>query len=167
MSKEKKQILDKSQILQIVRRMAYQVYEQNHTANQVFLVGIDSNGLKISELIKKEFEQISEIPVELIKVEMDKGAQSQPQVNLSTLPDKEDLHIVIVDDVLNSGRTMIYALDPFLKLKIAKLQTAVLVNRSHKRFPIAVDFKGFELATTIEEHIEVRLTEDEYSAFLY
>ncbi|MCO6358619.1 pyrimidine operon attenuation protein/uracil phosphoribosyltransferase [Roseivirga pacifica] len=167
MSKEKKLILDKSQILQIVRRMAYQVYEQNHTANQIFLVGIDSNGLKISELIKKELEQISDIPVQLIKVEMDKAARSQPHVNLSTLPDKEHLHIVVVDDVLNSGRTMIYALDPFLQLNIEKLQTAVLVNRSHKRFPIAVDYKGLELATTIEEHIEVQLTEDDYSAFLY
>lgn len=167
MSKEKKQILDKSQILQIVRRMAYQVYEQNHTATEIFLVGIAPNGFRISELIKGEFEQISNIPVQLVKVEMDKAASSQPKVNLSVLPNKEGLHIVVVDDVLNSGRTMTYALDPFLKLNIEKLQTAVLVNRSHKRFPIAVDFKGFELATTIEEHIEVQLTEQEYSAYLY
>ena len=110
---------------------------------------------------------ISDIPVDLIRIDIDKDAQSQPVVRLSKEPDIDNFTVVIVDDVLNSGRTMVYALDPFLKMSVRNIQTAVLVNRTHKRFPIAVDYKGFELGTTIEEHIHVKLTDDESSAYLY
>lgn len=146
--------------------MAYEIYEQNHRAQELFFAGIDSNGVKISELIKTEIEKISDIAIRLIRVDIDKSATSQPQVSFSAKPEKSDFTLIVIDDVLNSGATMIYALDPFLKMNVTKMQTAVLVNRSHKRFPIAVDYKGFELGTTIQEHIDVQL-DSEYSAFLY
>lgn len=166
MQQEKKRILEHSQILQIIRRMAYEIYEQNHEAHELFFAGIDSNGVKISELLKEEIEKISDIRIQLIRVDIDKTATSQPQVSFSVKPEASNFTLIVIDDVLNSGGTMIYALDPFLKMSVSKIQTAVLVNRSHKRFPIAVDYKGFELGTTIEEHIDVQLG-DEYSAFLY
>lgn len=146
--------------------MAYEIHEQNHEAQELFFAGIDSNGVKISELIKTEIEKISDITIHLIRVDIDKSATSQPQVSFSEKPEKSDFALIVIDDVLNSGATMIYALDPFLKMNVSKIQTAVLVNRSHKRFPIAVDYKGFELGTTIQEHIDVQL-DSEYSAFLY
>lgn len=167
MQTTQKRILEKSQIEQIIRRMAYEIYENNYDAQKIFLAGIDVNGEKIAELIKREMNAISDIPVDLIRIDIDKDAQSQPVVRLSKEPDIDNFTVVIVDDVLNSGRTMVYALDPFLKMSVRNIQTAVLVNRTHKRFPIAVDYKGFELGTTIEEHIHVKLTDDESSAYLY
>lgn len=167
MQATQKRILEKSQIEQIIRRMAYEIYENNYDAKKIFLAGIDVNGEKIAELIKKEMNSISEIPVELIRVDIDKDAESQPVVSCSKEPDIPNFTVVVVDDVLNSGRTMVYALDPFLKMPVRNIQTAVLVNRTHKRFPIAVDYKGFELGTTIEEHIHVKLTDNDYSAYLY
>lgn len=166
MQETRKRILGHSDILQIIRRMAYEIYEQNHQAEELFFAGIDSNGVKISELLKTEIEKISSIRIHLIRIDIDKSAKSQPQVSFSTQPEASDFTLIVIDDVLNSGGTMIYALDPFLKMSVSKIQTAVLVNRSHKRFPIAVDYKGFELGTTIQEHIDVQL-DDEYSAFLY
>ncbi len=167
MTKEKKQILDKQQIDQILKRMAYQIYEQNYQAETIYLFGIAQNGLKLAELIGEEITSISQIKVNPILVDIDKSARSQPNLDHVNMPEGKELTIIVVDDVLNSGRTMIYALDPLLKLDVAKLQTCVLVNRSHKRFPIAVDYKGLELGTTIQEHIEVQLEKENYSAYLY
>lgn len=167
MSTNQKRILEKSQIEQIIRRMAYEVYENNHDAEKIYLAGIANNGEKIAQLIQKEMNAISEIPVELIRIDIDKDAKRQPIVSYSVEPDVQDFTLIVVDDVLNSGRTMIYAFDPFLKMPVRNIQTAVLVNRTHKRFPVAVDYKGFELGTTIEEHIHVKLTEEEFGAYLY
>lgn len=167
MTKDKKQILDTPQITQIITRMAYQIYEQNYKAEKLYFFGIAQNGLKLAQLIVEELSKIADIPTGTILMDIDKSARSQPNLDHVSMPTGERLYIIVVDDVLNSGRTMMHAFDPLLKLHIEKLQTCVLVNRSHKRFPIAVDFKGMELGTTIEEHIEVQLEEDHYSAFLY
>tara|TARA_R110001592_G_scaffold3945_1_gene22384 strand:- start:851 stop:1354 length:504 start_codon:yes stop_codon:yes gene_type:complete len=167
MFKEKKQILDKSQIEQKIRRMAYEIYEQNHELKEIILVGVAENGLKISSMLKREIEAISKITVHVAKLNVEKDAPVQPQVEFSEFPKIEQFTMILVDDVLNSGRTMVYALDPFLKMGAKKIQTAVLVNRSHKRFPISVDYKGLELATTIQDHIQVTLSESEWSAHLY
>ena len=168
MKKEKKQILNTAQITQKIKRIAFEIYEQNYNVDQLVLAGIDEMGLKLSELIKEEIEKISDISCHLVKIDIDKEATSQPLVEYSQLPDFSNLTLILVDDVLNSGKTMMHAFDPFLRLSnVRKLQTAVLVNRSHKRFPVAVDYKGLELATTIQEHIEVALTDQEFSAYLY
>ena len=166
MISDKKKILSESQIRQIFKRMAYEIYEDNFDKKELVFAGIDSNGVKISEELKKEIQKISDIRIDLIQVDIDKSATSQPQVSFSAEPRSSTFTLIVVDDVLNSGATMIYALDPFLKMNVSKIQTAVLVHRSHKRFPIAVDFKGLELGTTIEEHIEVKL-ENEVAAYLY
>ena len=167
MSKQKKQILDKAQIDQKIRRMAYEIYEQNHEQKEIILAGVDQNGLKLSISLKKEIDAISDIKVHVIKLDVEKDAPVQPKVALSDFPQIDQFTVVVVDDVLNSGRTMIYAIDPFLQLGAKKIQTAVLVNRSHKRYPISVDYKGLELATTIQEHIQVDLSESDSSAYLY
>ncbi len=162
-----KQILAKREIEQIIKRMAFEIYEQNHVLKEIYLAGIDDNGLKIAEMIAENLRSISQIQPKLLRVDIDKDVKYQPKVEVSNLPESEDFTIVVIDDVLNSGRTMMYALSPFLSLKVRKLQTAVLVNRSHKRFPLAVDFKGLELGTTIEEHIQVNIKDNNYSAALY
>jgi pyrimidine operon attenuation protein/uracil phosphoribosyltransferase len=167
MSKHKKQILDKAQIDQKIRRMAYEIYEQNHEQKEIILAGVDQNGLKLSISLKKEIDAISDVKVHVIKLDVEKDAPVQPKVDLSDFPQIDQFTVIVVDDVLNSGRTMIYAIDPFLQLGAKKIQTAVLVNRSHKRYPISVDYKGLELATTIQEHIQVDLSDSDSCAYLY
>ncbi len=167
MDKEKKQILDTGQIRQKIKRIAYEIYEQNYDAQDLIIAGIDEMGFKLSHMIKADLEKICDIAAHLVRIDIDKEATSQPQVEFSGIPELQDFTLIIVDDVLNSGKTMMHALDPFLKMNVKKVQTAVLVNRSHKRFPIAVDYKGFELATTLQEHIEVQLSDDDFSAYLY
>lgn len=167
MNKEKKQILNKAQIEQKIRRMAYEIYEQNHDQNELILAGVDVNGLRLSNALKIELEAICSIKIYVIKIDVEKDAPVQPKIDLSYFPKINQFTVVIVDDVLSSGRTMIYALDPFLQLGANKIQTAVLVNRSHKRFPISVDYKGLELATTIQEHIQVDLSDSDSCAYLY
>lgn len=167
MAKEKKQILNQQEIKQILRRMAYQIYEQNYQTDKLFFFGIADTGLRLAQLLAAELDAISEIKSECLLIDIDKSAQSQPDLSHVKMPEGGPFTILVVDDVLNSGRTMMYALDPILKLKVAKLQTCVLVNRSHKRFPLAIDYKGLELGTTIEEHIEVQLEKDNFSAYLY
>jgi len=103
----------------------------------------------------------------LAQLSVDKDAPVQPQVDFTSFPQIDQFTLILVDDVLNSGRTMVYALDPFLKMGAKKIQIAVLVNRSHKRFPISVDYKGLELATTIQDHIQVTLSDAEWSAHLF
>ncbi|MGW8122690.1 phosphoribosyltransferase family protein [Roseivirga echinicomitans] len=162
-----KQILNRSQIEQKIRRMAYEIYEQNHELKDIILVGIAENGLKISSMLKKELEAISEINVHVSNLFVEKNAAVQPNVEFTDFPEIEQFTMVLVDDVMNSGRTMMYALDPFLRMGAKKIQTAALVNRSHKRFPISIDYNGLELATTIQDHIQVNLTDSDFSAHLY
>ena len=174
MDKEKKQILDTGQIRQKIKRMAYEIYEQNYGVRELLIAGIDDMGLRLSELIASELQKICNIHVHLVRIDIDKKATSQPQVAFfpansfgADIPEISDFTMILVDDVLNSGKTMVHAMDPFLKMNVRKIQTAVLVNRSHKRFPIAVDYKGLELATTMQEHIEVQFISGEYRAYLY
>ncbi len=167
MDKEKKQILNTGEIRQKLKRIAYEIYEQNYDAQDILIAGIDEMGFKLSELITADLEKICNIALHLVRIDIDKEATSQPKVEFSEIPELSNFTLIVVDDVLNSGKTMLHALDPFLKMNVRKVQTAVLVNRSHKRFPIAVDYKGLELATTLQEHIEVQRVDDEYSAYLY
>ena len=167
MDKEKKQILNSGEIRQKLKRIAYEIYEQNYDAQDILIAGIDEMGFKLSELIMADLEKICNIALHLVRIDIDKEATSQPKVEFSEIPELSNFTLIVVDDVLNSGKTMLHALDPFLKMNVRKIQTAVLVNRSHKRYPIAEDYKGLELATTLQEHIEVQRLDDEYSAYLY
>ena len=167
MLQNKKLILNKSQISQKIKRIAYEVYENHYNVVDLILAGIDEMGLKLASLIKKELEQISGIRCHLVQISVDKKAPSQPKITLDDLPSLKEPSVLIVDDVLNSGRTLAYVLGPFLKMPVKEIQTAVLVNRSHKKFPVSVDYKGYELATTIQEHIEVQLSENDFAAYLY
>jgi len=114
MVKEKKQILNAGQVRQKIKRMAYEIYEQNHDVQELIIAGIDDMGFRMSEMINAELEKICDIVVHLVRIDIDKEATSQPKVEFSVLPDLSSFTIIIVDDVLNSGKTMIHAMDPFL-----------------------------------------------------
>lgn len=158
MTSEKTLVLDAAQVKQKIRRMAFEIYERNFKEKNIVVAGIDGQGYVLSKLLKKEVEAVSDIEVTLVKVTLDKSAPQQGDVMLDCeIRDVKKKCIILVDDVLNTGRTLAYGLKPFLDTEIKKIETAVLVNRSHSSFPIAPQYTGYELSTTLKEHVEVVL----------
>lgn len=158
MVSERSLILDSAQVKQKIRRMAYEVYEHNFNEKTIIMAGIDGQGYALAKLLIKEIESISPLKTILVKVSLDKSAPQQSDVTLDCdLKDLQKKCIILVDDVLNTGRTFAYGLKPFLTIEVKKIETAVLVNRSHTLFPIYPQYTGYELATTIRDHVEVTL----------
>lgn len=155
---EKSLILDARQVKQKIRRMAFEIYEHNFNEKGVVIAGIDGQGYVLAKLLTKEVEAISPLEVKLVKLTLDKLAPQQSDVTLDCdLKDVKKKCIILVDDVLNTGRTFAYGLKPFLNIEVKKIETAVLVNRRHTLFPIYPQYTGYELATTIKDHVEVNL----------
>lgn len=155
---EKSMILDAGQVKQKIRRMAYEIYENNFGEKAVVIAGIEGQGYVLAKALVKELEAISPLKPQLVRVAIDKAAPQQSEVSLDvearTISKK---CIVLVDDVLNTGRTLAYGLKPFLDIEVKKIEVAVLVNRSHTLFPLYPQYTGYELATTIRDHVEVNL----------
>lgn len=151
----KNYILDRSTAARKLERMAYEIVENNLTEEQVLLVGIKENGSIIAHNIQELLRQISSIGSELIHLSLDK--RSPGEIKLSREVDFTGKVIIVIDDVANSGKTMLYALKPFLGFHPKKIQTLVMVERTHKAFPVNSDYVGVSVATTLQEHIYVEV----------
>jgi len=158
MSNSKTLILSNRQIQQRIDRIAYQIYENNYQEKEIIIAGISKNGFVLADRISEKLKEISPIKVKLAEILINKKDPLSVKVKVN-LPEKElkDKVVVVVDDVLESGRTMIYSIDPFLKSSVKQLITVVLVDRAHHSYPIKADFVGISLATTMQEHISVEL----------
>jgi len=160
-------ILSDQQVQQKIKRIAYEVYENNFKEKEIILAGIVDKGYDLANHISKELASISDLKVTLVAVTLDKFAPTQSEISLDC---KEEALvnkcIILIDDVLNTGRTMAYSLKPFLNVKVKKLETAVLVNRSHTNFPISCKYTGYQLSTTINEHVEVELKKGKKAVYL-
>ncbi len=166
MTATKQIILNHDEINHKIKRIAYQIYESNVDEKEVILAGIDTNGYRLAKKLKSILDKISDIQSTLCKVSIDK---KQPLNEVTTSLKKEDYtnkSIVLIDDVLNSGSTLIYGVKHFLNVPLKQFKTAVLVNRDHKKFPVSADFKGISLSTSLNEHVEVVLEGTEFEAFL-
>lgn len=138
--------------------MAYEIFEHNFNEKSIVIAGIEGQGYTLGRSLIKEVESISPLKTILVKVSLDKSAPQQSDVTLDcNVKDLQKKCIILVDDVLNTGRTFAYGLKPFLSIEVKKIETAVLVNRSHTLFPIYPQYTGYELATTIRDHVEVVL----------
>ena len=155
---EKSLVLNKSQVEKKIRRIAFEIYENNFKEKSIVLGGIDGQGYSLAELIAESLKSISPISVQLVKVTLDKLAPQQSDVTVNC-EEKEFRKkcIVLVDDVLNTGKTIAFGMKPFLSVEVKKIEVAVLVNRSHTLFPILPTYTGFELSTTLNERVEVVL----------
>jgi pyrimidine operon attenuation protein/uracil phosphoribosyltransferase len=151
-------ILTNKQIEQKINRIAYQIYENNYDEKEIIIAGIAPNGYLLSKRIADALQTISPIKTTLIEILIDKEDPLSAEIKIS-LTDKElkNKVIVLVDDVLNSGKTLIFGAKPFLISPVKRLTTAVLVDRGHNRYPIKADFVGLSLSTTLQEHITVEL----------
>ncbi|MEQ8425312.1 MAG: phosphoribosyltransferase family protein [Cyclobacteriaceae bacterium] len=155
---EKSLVLDKSQVEQKIKRIAFEIYENNFKEKSIVLGGIDGQGYSLAELIADALKSISPLSVQLVKVTLDKLAPQQSDVTVNC-EEKEFRKkcIVLVDDVLNTGKTIAFGMKPFLSVEVKKIEVAFLVNRSHTLFPILPTYTGFELSTTLNERVEVVL----------
>ena len=160
-------ILNKAQVHQKITRIAYQIYENNFQEKEIVFAGIWESGYLLAQMLEEAYSKITNNPPKMVKVSLNKQTPTQSEVSLSCAP--EDLvnkTVILIDDVLNTGRTLAYSLKPFFKIRLDKLQVAVLVDRSHKKFPVAADYVGYELSTTLKEHITAEL-QDEASFGVY
>jgi pyrimidine operon attenuation protein/uracil phosphoribosyltransferase len=160
-------ILTHKQIQHKIRRIAYQIYEANVDEKKIVIAGIDGGGLKFAKKIQDVLQQITTADILLCRVQMDKADPLKSGVTTSLPPtDYINSSIVLVDDVLNSGTTLIYGVHHFLATPLKQLKTAVLVNRNHKKYPVKADYKGISLSTSLQEHINVEFKSRNDSVFL-
>src|SRR5688572_3434374 len=149
-------VLNALQVEQKIARMAYEIYENNYEEKEVIVAGIAPHGFVLAKRIAAQLENISSIKTRLVEIKLDKGDPIGSKVKIA---DKEirDKTIILVDDVLNSGKTMIYGTRLFMNVAVKKIITVVLVDRNHTRYPVKADYVGLSLSTTLQEHISVEL----------
>ena len=152
-------ILNSKQIEQKINRIAYEIYENNYDEKEIIIAGIADNGYLLAKRIADVLKKISPIVVSnilSIQVNKQNPLSEEIKINLSEKALKNKV-IILVDDVLNSGKTLIFGAKPFLSTSIKRLITVVLVDRGHNRFPIKADFVGLSLSTTLREHVSVEM----------
>ncbi len=167
MPTDENKILTMQQIRHKISRIAWEIYENNHTEKKIYIAGIPS-GYKLAKLLAKELQKISPVQVELLKIEFNQKSDDFEAIHVNCNPsDLKGQVLLLVDDVLHTGRTFLQSLRPFMDVKVKKIETAVLINRSHKTFPISADYTGYQLATTLNDHIKVVLDAGKYGVYLY
>jgi len=166
MTTESNIILDNVQINQKIKRIAYQIFESNSNETEVIIAGIVGNGYIFAEKLVAILTEISNLKVTICEVTINKKKPLEPITTSLKVEDYKNKSLVLVDDVLNSGTTLIYGVKHFLDVPLKRFKTAVLVNRNHKKYPVKADFKGVSLSTSIKEHIQVDFSDLEAKAYL-
>ncbi len=160
-------LLNKVQIEQRINRIAYQIYEDNFEEKEIVLAGIVKGGYELAVRIKGVLEKITNIKIHLIEVKVDKNNQAGQNIQLpASKTELKNKVVILIDDVLNSGKTLTYALLPFLDADVKKIRTVLLVDRDHKRYPVIADFVGFKLSTTLKEHVDFDFSQGNESVVL-
>ena len=154
-------VLNAEQIRQKIRRIAFQIYENNFEETALLLAGISGEGYVLAQALVRELQTIAPFSVTLIELTFDKTQLTQPPIQ-PDLPEMDYANtvVIVVDDVLYTGRTLAFSLQPFLNVPLRKLQVAILVDRNHPRYPVAADYRGYELSTTLTEHVDVVLSDE-------
>lgn len=159
-------ILNHQEIDYKIKRIAYQIYETFIDEKEIIIAGIHGNGLVFAEKLSNALQMVSPIKVILCEIKIDK---KNPNSTITTSIDKSeytDKGLILVDDVLNSGTTLIYGVRHFLDVPLKKFKTAVLVDRNHKKYPVKADFKGISLSTSLLEHVQVVFEDNNNHAYL-
>lgn len=153
------QVLNNQQIVQKITRMSYEILEDNLEMDEIVLLGVNQNGSRFASLIFDKLKDLTTQKITLSSITLDPAAPlGEAIVGDFDYADLDKKCLIIVDDVANTGRTIFYACKVFMDVLVAKLQVAVLVDRRHKYFPIAVDYLGLALATTVKENIKADLS---------
>ena len=166
MTAEKNIFLTSQQIQHKTKRIAYQILENNSKEKEIVIAGITTNGFLFAKEIEKELSKIADITIIMCEVLIDKKKPLNPIKTSITSDEYKNKSLVLVDDVLNSGATLIYGIKHFLEVPLKRFKTAVLVNRNHKKYPVKADFKGISLSTTLQEHVTVEFSKNKTIAYL-
>lgn len=162
---EKRTILTKDIIEKKLKRIAYEIVERNSSEEFIILAGIKESGYVIANKLHELLTPLFKGKIELISVQLDK--KNPAEITLNPTFNSADKVIILVDDVANTGRTILYAMKPLLDLYPKKIQTVVLVERTHKQFPVNSDYVGLSISTTLQDHIIVDVEKNEVlSAYL-
>jgi pyrimidine operon attenuation protein/uracil phosphoribosyltransferase len=153
-------ILNHQQIQQKLDRIAYQILEDNLDETELIIAGILPRGNFLAARLKKILDTIAPFSSRLITIEIEKESSKLAAKTDTDLSVCENKVVILVDDVLNSGKTLAYGFGVFLDVPLKKLRTVVLVDRNHKNFPVTTDYAGVALSTVLKEHVEVVLNED-------
>lgn len=163
-SKARIPILDKARIDRKLLRMAWQIWEHNSNQDAVTLIGIADNGFYLAERLAAHLNAICPLRISILRLDLNKRAPLETSIHLSGAI--TDSSLVLVDDVANSGKTLLYALKPLIDASPEQILIAVLVERKHKSFPVAPDIIGQRVATTLQENILVTIEGDNIAAYL-
>ncbi|GLB50482.1 phosphoribosyltransferase family protein [Neptunitalea lumnitzerae] len=160
-------ILSHEEIKHKIKRIAYQIYETNINETEIVIAGINGNGVIFAKKLSEVLANISDLKVHLSEVYINKNNPLEAEISTS-LPKEfySNKALVLVDDVLNSGTTLMYGVKYFLDVPLKKFKTAVLVNRNHKKYPVKADFKGISLSTSLQEHVHVVFEENNDYVYL-
>lgn len=160
-------ILNNEQISQKINRIAYQIFEDNHTEKEIIIVGIAKKGYLFAEKLVQQLNKISDIKITLAKLTLDKDTpiQKKAKLDIDTALLEEKV-VILVDDVLNTGKALIYGVKYLLDFPIKQMSTAILVDRNHKKYPIGTHYVGLSLSTTLQNHISLAFKENKMSAYL-
>ncbi|HEX7367918.1 MAG TPA: phosphoribosyltransferase family protein [Pelobium sp.] len=167
MSSKRILILDTHQIQQKINRIAYQILEDNFDEKEIILAGVVARGYRLALRIEDVLSKISTLKITIVKLELNKASSKLESAIDKPIETCANKVVILVDDVLNSGRTLAYGLGVFLNIPLKKLRSVVLIDRSHKNFPVATDFVGLELSTVLKEHVSVILDEAEKEDGVY
>ena len=153
------EILNSKQIQQKLNRLTYEVLEHNFNEKELLIAGIEGNGYILAKRVTDSLKKITKQKITLGKITIDKKnpLATDPKIDF-TEKDYKNKTVILVDDVLNSGKTLIYGVKIFLDKPVKKINTLVLVDRSHTQFPVKADFVGLSLSTTLQEHIVADLS---------
>ncbi len=162
----KNTILTHNEIQHKTKRIAYQIYETFVAEGEVIIAGISGGGYTFAQRIHEILKEVSDLELSLCEVFIDKKQPLAPIKTSLAREAYENKPLVLVDDVLNSGTTLIYGVKHFLEVPLKKFKTAVLVNRNHKKYPVKADFKGISLSTSSKEHVEVSFSPNNDEAYL-
>ena len=154
MSSNTPEILGAEAIAHKVQRLAWELYDRHSKAEQLYVVGIQGNGYWLAQQLVAKLNAISDIKIELIELTLDKSDPKPADMQID-LP--SGAHVALVDDVLNSGRTLLWAVIKLMEFHPQQLSTTVLVDRSHKRYPVKADIKGLSLSTTLQETVKLNV----------
>lgn len=151
-------VLDHDRVQRKLERIAHQLHEENYEEERIVIVGVAPRGHTMAKRLAVRLEAISPLKVELLQLTLDKDEPTTGPVKLSAATDTlRDQVVVLVDDVLMSGRTLMHAAAYLVREPLKKLTTVVLVDRRHRTYPIRADIVGLTLSTTMQEHISVEM----------